>query len=80
MRVYLTMGPDGRILVQARIEEDNIIADLLHYVAQGDQFNGVDYNTLAQSTPGIFDLPDGQEEFQGVDPDVSEVDQDQQKE
>ena len=56
MRVYLTMGPDGRILVQARIEEGNSIGDLLQYVAQGDQFNGVDYNTLAQSTPGPFDV------------------------
>jgi hypothetical protein len=70
MRVYLTMGRDGRILVQARIEQSGIVGDLIKYVSQGDQFNGVTFDQLAQATPGPFDLPE-QPDASNVQPDTS---------
>jgi len=78
MRVYLTLGRDGRILVQARIEQGGALGDCLVYVAQGEQFNGVAYDQLSQATPGPFDLPE-QPDVSTVQPDTSPVDQQQKQ-
>ena len=71
MKVYLTMGRDGRILVQGRVEQQGILGDILHYVAQGEDFNGTGYDELSQATPGPFDLP---EQDTTVQPDMEPVD------
>lgn len=78
MRVYLTLGRDGRILVQARIDQGGALGDCLVYVAQGEQFNGVPFDQLSQATPGPFDLPE-QPDSSTVQPDTADVDQQQQQ-
>lgn len=72
MRVYLTMGRDGRILVQARVEQGSVLGDLLQYVGQGEQFMGADFAMLSQATPGPFDIPE-QPDSSNVEPDTSEL-------
>ena len=69
MKVYLTMGRDGRILIQARIEQAGVIADLLHYIAQGEDFSGVPFDEFAKVTPGPFELPE-QPDTTSVQPDT----------
>lgn len=70
MRVFLTMGRDGRILVQARVEYGSVLGDVCQYVGQGEQFMGADYATLSQATPGPFDIPE-QPDSSGIEPDTS---------
>lgn len=89
MKVYLTQGVDGRILIQGRIEQNGILADLLHYLAQGETFMGVSFEQFSQATPGSMELPMPPEDVQpevpedgqapegepAVDPNEASVDQ-----
>lgn len=70
MKVYLTMGRDGRILVQARVEQGGVVGDLMHYVGHDEQFNGVGFDQLAQATPGSFDLPE-QPDLSNIQPNTT---------
>lgn len=72
MKVYLSASKDGRILVQGRVEQKGSIAHLLHYVSQGEQFLGVDFNSFAQQTPGMFEIPE-QPSSADVSPDTSQM-------
>lgn len=79
MKLYLTMGPDGRILVQSRIELQGALAYVLHYVNQGEDFNGVSYDQLAQTTPGSMDVPE-QQDGSDVMPDTTGLEPEQEPE
>ena len=72
MKVYLTMGRDGRILIQARIEQGSTLGSVLYYVAQGEDFNGIPYDIFAKSTPGVMELPE-QPDMSSVQPDMSQI-------
>jgi hypothetical protein len=74
MKVYLSMGKDGRILVQARIKSDDAFGYILKYIAQGEAFNGVGFDELAQHTPGSIELPE-QPDLASVQPDMSQMQQ-----
>lgn len=70
MKVYLTQGQDGRILLQGRVEQNGLVGDLLHYIAQGEQFLGIPFEQFAQATPGSMELPMPPED---VSPDADEA-------
>lgn len=70
MKVYLTQGVDGRILLQGRVEQSGLLGDLLHYLAQGEQFMGIPFEQFAQATPGSMELPMPPED---VEPDAGEA-------
>lgn len=74
MKVYLTLGRDGRILVQARVDQGGAVGDILVYVGQGEQFNGVTFEQLSQATPGPFDVPE-QPDSSSIQPDTDVLDQ-----
>ena len=76
MKLFLTMGPDGRILVQSRIEIEGALGYVLHYVNQGEDYNGVPYDQLAQSTPGSMEVPE-QPDGSNVEPDTSGLEPEQ---
>lgn len=78
MKLYLTMGPDGRILVQSRIELPGTLAYVLHYVNQGEEFSSVGYDQLAQATPGSMDVPE-QPDGSDVLPDMTGTEEPQEQ-
>lgn len=73
MQVFLTMGRDGRILVQARLEQPNTIGHVLHYVRQGETFMGVSFDDFAKVTPGGMELPE-QPDMSSIQPELSPED------
>jgi hypothetical protein len=66
VKVYLTQGSDGRILIQGRVEQDGLVGDVLHYIGQGEAFLGIPFEQFAQATPGSMELPQAPED---VEPD-----------
>lgn len=83
MKVYLTQGQDGRILLQGRVEQSGLVGDLLHYIAQGETFMGIPFEQFAQATPGSMELPMPPEDVEpGAEPGaedapVADIDQPQ---
>ncbi len=73
MKVYLSASKDGRILIQGRVEQENTVAHVLHYINQGEQFLGVAFNDYAQNTPGAFEIPE-QPSTSSISPDTSQID------
>jgi len=58
MKVFLTNSQDGRILIQSRVSNENLVGDVLIYLSQGQSFLNVPYEQLVQSTPGQLELPE----------------------
>ena len=58
MKVFLTMGRDGRILIQGKLNIQSSIGDILYYLGPGEAFNGIGFDEFAKAVPGVFELPE----------------------